>query len=75
LSGNIPLDQLVKGFHAAFWFGLGCSVVAALLAMTLKIGTRGHKGEKDMRNEPETHVEQSRASSATTIPVEMIAKA
>lgn len=49
LDGNVPISQLAKGFHASFWFGFGCSVVAAVLAMTLKIGTRGHKGETDMR--------------------------
>jgi hypothetical protein len=49
LDGNVPISQLAKGFHASFWFGFGCSVVAAVLAMTLKIGTRGHKGERDMR--------------------------
>jgi hypothetical protein len=50
LSGNVPQAQLAKGFHAAFWFGFGASVIAALTAMTLRIGTRGHKGEKDLRN-------------------------
>jgi len=50
LSGTVPITQLAKGFHAAFWFGFGLSVVAACLAMTLKLGTRGHKGERDNRD-------------------------
>jgi hypothetical protein len=52
LSGTIPIEQLAKGFHAAFWFGFGLSVIAACLAMTLKLGTRGHKGERDNRDAP-----------------------
>jgi hypothetical protein len=50
LSGDVPIPQLAKGYHAAFFFGLGCSIIAMVLAMTLKIGTRGHKGEKDLRD-------------------------
>ena len=50
MSGTVPITQLAKGFHAAFWFGFGLSVIAACLAMTLKLGTRGHKGERDNRD-------------------------
>jgi len=50
LTGDVPEDQLVKGFHASFWFGFGASFVAMLISMTLQIGTRGHKGDKDLRD-------------------------
>jgi hypothetical protein len=62
LDENVPIDQLAKGFHAAFWFGLGFSTVAALLACTLKIGTRGHKGDRDNRD-----VAMNQQTTATAI--------
>lgn len=52
LSGTVPIEQLAKGFHAAFWLGFGVSVITAGLATTLKLGTRGHKGERDNRDTP-----------------------
>jgi hypothetical protein len=66
LSGNVPLDQLVKGFHAAFWFGLGCACTAAAISMTLRIGTRGHKGEKDLRNIATVTAAQRDTSAVST---------
>ena len=66
LSGAVPRSQLAKGFHAAFWFGFGVSVVAAIVAMTLKIGTRGHKGDRDLREVPMTATTQITTSTVTS---------
>ena len=65
LSGDVPVDQLAKGFHAAFWFGFAVSIIAAVLAMTLRIGTRGHKGDRDLREVSMTQSNQDTTSIST----------
>jgi hypothetical protein len=50
--------------------------VAALLSMTLKIGTRGHKGERDMREvsltQHNTQQNNTALSTGNDINTEMI---
>jgi len=65
LGGDVPISQLAKGFHAAFWFGFGTSIIAAILAMTLRIGTRGHKGDRDLREVPMTAITPITTSIST----------
>jgi hypothetical protein len=74
LTGDVPEDQLVKGFHASFWFGFGASFVALLISMTLRVGTRGHKGETDLRDVAmiSDNGETSGVSTGNDIEVEVI---
>lgn len=39
------LEQLIKGFQAQFWLGFAAAVIAALLALTLRLGKRGTRDE------------------------------
>ena len=42
---NPDRAQLIKGFQAQFWFSFGSATLAALGALTLKIGRRGTHDE------------------------------
>jgi|SRR5579859_2891572 len=42
---NPDQTQLIKGFQAQFWFSFGSATLAALGALTLKIGRRGTHAE------------------------------
>jgi hypothetical protein len=67
----VPVDQLAKGFHASFWCAVGCSIVAAILAATLKIGKRGHKEDRDMRNMTMTQINEANARGSTSVAHEV----
>jgi hypothetical protein len=44
-EANPDRAQLIKGFQAQFWFSFGSATLAALGALTLKIGRRGTHDE------------------------------
>lgn len=67
LSGDIPVDQLAKGYHAAFWCAVGCSIIAAILAATLKIGKRGHKEDRDMREVRMIQINETSVLGSTSV--------
>jgi hypothetical protein len=39
------LEQLIKGFQAMFWLGFAAAVIAAVLALTMRLGKRGTRDE------------------------------
>jgi hypothetical protein len=67
--------QLIKGFQAAFWFAFTSAVLAALGALTLRIGRRGTKEEKQARKEQDRLQLQSEEPSdevATEVPLNTV---
>ena len=61
--GENPVDAQLKGIHAAFWLGAGCSFAALIVALVALrgMGTIGkiRKEESDKETSPCVHREQS----------------
>lgn len=56
-NGDAPIDAQLKGLHAAFWLGAGCSFGALIVALIALRGM-GTIGKVKKVQEPETEVEQ-----------------
>jgi len=60
--GDLAPDrgQLIKGFHAEFWFVFACSIVTAFIALTLNIGRQDENEtvEASMKESAE-HIEST----------------
>ena len=53
-------SQLIKGFHAEFWFVFGCSIVTAFLALTLKVGRQDENETVEAsRKQSSDHIERT----------------
>jgi predicted MFS family arabinose efflux permease len=52
-------EKNIKGFHAAFWFGVGMSGLSVLLALTVRVDKRGTREERIRKEREDVQQERS----------------